>query len=74
MDLVGPRMAAMRVERRHFYRAESGLKPILLLFTTILHPVLQLKAYHTSHLQGLGRARSTWIKLLKLSDLSLPSG
>jgi hypothetical protein len=44
MDLVGPRMDTMRVERRHFYRAESGLKLIILLFPTILHPVLQLKA------------------------------
>jgi hypothetical protein len=44
MDLVGLHMAAMRLERRHFYRAESGLKPIILLFSTILHPVLQLKA------------------------------
>jgi hypothetical protein len=44
MGFVGPRMAAMRVEQRHFYRAESGLKPVILLFPTILHPVLQLKA------------------------------
>jgi len=44
MDLVGPHMAAMRVERRHFYRAEGGLKPIIPLFPTILHPVLQLEA------------------------------